>query len=269
MRRLKTLVGAGSFAYASTDTDPRTGPQRAAGLAKKAEAARITGLFTADLLQTDPEGIGGVTGSQEPIVTLAALSQITSQIGLGHHADRIHVAIVSPPDIYGKGKGLVKTHSAMIPMFVSEARKLGRTFYYRDGTNTRSWVHIDDLMRVYLHVINAAANNSSEATKAYFGENGYHFAGTQECSQIELATAVGKLLASHDVINDAKPVQVGLEELDAMSNIPNFPKLARYLYASNSRTGAERAGRLWGYKAEAPGLMEVLESDVLDALKRV
>jgi FMN-dependent oxidoreductase (nitrilotriacetate monooxygenase family) len=82
MRRLKTLVGAGSFIHAANDADPRTGGQRAAALARKAEAAKITGLFTADLLQVDPEGLAGTTGSQEPIVTLAALSQHTSQIGL-------------------------------------------------------------------------------------------------------------------------------------------------------------------------------------------
>ncbi len=82
MRRLKTLVGAGSFAYAANNTDKRTGPQRAASLARTAEAARITGLFTADLLQTDPDGIGGTTGTQEPIVTLAALSAVTARIGL-------------------------------------------------------------------------------------------------------------------------------------------------------------------------------------------
>ncbi len=82
MRRLKTLVGAGSFAYAANDPSPQTGPQRAIALARRAEAAGITGLFTADLLQVDPEGLGGITGSQEPIVTLAALSQVTSRIGL-------------------------------------------------------------------------------------------------------------------------------------------------------------------------------------------
>lgn len=82
MRRLKTLVGAGSFAHAANDKDARTGPQRAASLALKAEAAGITGLFTADLLQTDPDGLGGTTGSQEPLVSLAALSQVTSRIGL-------------------------------------------------------------------------------------------------------------------------------------------------------------------------------------------
>jgi FMN-dependent oxidoreductase (nitrilotriacetate monooxygenase family) len=82
MRRLKTLVGAGSFAYAANDPNPRTGPQRAVSLARKAEAHKITGLFTADLLQVDPEGLSGTTGSQEPIVALAALSQVTSHIGL-------------------------------------------------------------------------------------------------------------------------------------------------------------------------------------------
>ncbi|MGL4962891.1 MAG: NtaA/DmoA family FMN-dependent monooxygenase [Inquilinus sp.] len=59
-----------------------TGARRAAELARKAEAEKITGLFTADLLQADPAGLSGTTGTQEPIVALAALSQVTAQIGL-------------------------------------------------------------------------------------------------------------------------------------------------------------------------------------------
>nr|WP_306770174.1 NtaA/DmoA family FMN-dependent monooxygenase [Mycobacterium sp. KBS0706] len=59
-----------------------TGARRAAELARKAEAEKITGLFTADLLQADPVGLSGTTGTQEPIVALAALSQVTARIGL-------------------------------------------------------------------------------------------------------------------------------------------------------------------------------------------
>ncbi|MFP3244193.1 MAG: LLM class flavin-dependent oxidoreductase [Paraburkholderia sp.] len=81
-RRLKTLVGAGNVLYASGDTEVAQGIRRAAALARKAEAEKITGLFTADLLQADPAGLAGNTGSQEPIVALAALSQATSDIGL-------------------------------------------------------------------------------------------------------------------------------------------------------------------------------------------
>lgn len=81
-RRLKTLVGAGNFAFASNDESPVAGPRRSVELARKAEAGKITGLFTADLLHADPDGLSGTTGTQEPIVALAALSQVTSHIGL-------------------------------------------------------------------------------------------------------------------------------------------------------------------------------------------
>lgn len=81
-RRLKTLTGAASVIAASNDATPTIGIRRAVELAKKAEAEKITGLFTADLLHVDPAGLAGAAGIQEPIVTLAALSQATSQIGL-------------------------------------------------------------------------------------------------------------------------------------------------------------------------------------------
>lgn len=81
-RRLKTLVGAGNFVAAANDAQRATGAARAVDLARKAEAEKITGLFTADLLQIDPAGLAGTTGTQEPIIALAALSQVTSRIGL-------------------------------------------------------------------------------------------------------------------------------------------------------------------------------------------
>lgn len=81
-RRLKTLVGAASLVSTPSDESPRAAGLRAADLARRAEAARITGLFTADLLQADPNGLSGTTGTQDPIVALAALSQATERIGL-------------------------------------------------------------------------------------------------------------------------------------------------------------------------------------------
>ncbi|ASW09506.1 NtaA/DmoA family FMN-dependent monooxygenase [Rhizobium sp. 11515TR] len=81
-RRLKTLTGASSVISAGNDTSPVTGIKRAVELARKAEAEKITGLFTADLLHIDPAGLAGTAGIQEPIIALAALSQVTSHIGL-------------------------------------------------------------------------------------------------------------------------------------------------------------------------------------------
>lgn len=81
-RKLKTLVGASSVISAGNDTQPGVGIARAIELAKIAEREKITGLFTADLLQADPAGLAGTTGTQDPLIALAALSQATSQIGL-------------------------------------------------------------------------------------------------------------------------------------------------------------------------------------------
>ena len=80
------------------------------------------------------------------------------------HGDKIKIAIMCPPDIYGRGKGPGKTWSSLVPVFINEVKKLdGRVFYYGEGTNTRSWVHIDDVMTVYLNVIEAAASGGGNA----------------------------------------------------------------------------------------------------------
>lgn len=180
--------------------------------------------------------------------------------------DRIKIAIMCPPDIYGKGKGLAKTHSAFVPMYVQEILRLGgQVFYYGEGTNTRSWVHIDDLMRVYLKVIEAAASGNAEE---YFNDNGYHFAATQEHSQLTVAKVVSRVLHEQGVIENPEPAPISLEQLDCLLKIPGYEKLARYLFGSNSRSKADRAERLFGYKGEAPDLLECLEEDALDALKR-
>lgn len=182
------------------------------------------------------------------------------------NAHRVHVAIMCPPDIYGRGLGPGKKTSALLPLFTAAAQKSGRVFYVGEGRNTRSWVHVNDLMRVYLHVVEAAASDDPSTAQRYFGENGYHFASTQEHAHIDVARKLGEVLAGRGVIASAEPVEVSVEELDAVVVLPRFPMLERYLFASGSRTRAERAGKLWGYEGSERGLLECVEEDVVDAL---
>ena len=79
-----------------------------------------------------------------------------------------------------------------------------------------------------------------------------------------MAVTAAKLLKKHKVIDNDKLFPVSLEKLDSMLEMPNYPKLARYLFASNSRTRAERAHKQLGYQGEAAGLLESLEDDILD-----
>ena len=180
-------------------------------------------------------------------------------------SDKINIAIMCPPDIYGKGKGLAKTHSALVPMYVQEIQNLGgKAFYYGEGENVRSWVHIDDLMGLYLKVIEAAASGK---TGECFNENGYYFAATQEISHLEVARVIGEVLHKEGVVRDPEPKPISLEEVDKMLRVPGYERLARYMFASNSRTRPERAEKLFGYKGEAPRLLESLETEVVDFIR--
>jgi hypothetical protein len=181
--------------------------------------------------------------------------------------DRIKIAIMCPPDIFGKGKGPGKTDTVFFSLFWDVVKNLdGRTFYHKEGTNTRSWVHIDDLMRLYVRVVEAAASGFGQEIEQYFGPNGYHFAATQEYSQMEVAVESGRICKRHGLIQDEQPVQTSLEEMDGMQLHPAYPQVARYLFASNSRTRADRAKRLWQYEGKSNGLMDCLEDELLRAV---
>ena len=80
-RYLKTVTGAGgtSETYDLAVDPTRSTLDTAVRVARLAEAARIDALFTADLLRF---GAQGAIGSQEPLIFVAALSQVTSRIGL-------------------------------------------------------------------------------------------------------------------------------------------------------------------------------------------
>lgn len=81
-RTLKTVAGSGGQHWGIYDLalDPtRSTMADAAVIAPRAEAAKIDALFLADLLQF---GNQGAIGSQEPLIFLAALSQLTTHAGL-------------------------------------------------------------------------------------------------------------------------------------------------------------------------------------------
>ncbi len=80
-RTLHTVTGAGGNpgTYELAIDPTKSTVDTALTVARLAEKARIDALFTADLLRF---GAQGAIGSQEPLIFVAALSQVTSQIGL-------------------------------------------------------------------------------------------------------------------------------------------------------------------------------------------
>ncbi|KAK5687720.1 hypothetical protein LTS10_001860 [Elasticomyces elasticus] len=188
------------------------------------------------------------------------------QNAAAEYGDKLKTAIICPPDIYGPGRGPGGIRSVFFPMFVAEAKKVGATFYANDGSNGRSWVHIDDLMAVYMEVVEAAAKGGDGAD---WGKEGYYFASSQEVSQKDIAIEAGKLLHAHGLLSTVEPKKLTLNEVSGlMEGHPYYPMIGTYLWAGNSRTRSHRAEKLFGYKPSAPTIWETLEADLLASAEK-
>ncbi|RAL63721.1 hypothetical protein DID88_003368 [Monilinia fructigena] len=177
----------------------------------------------------------------------------------------LRAAVMCPPDIYGQGFGPGKKNTIFFSAYVKEIHNLGlgKAFYVGEGENMKSWVHIGDLMRVYRGLIEKAVDGGGNAD---WGKEGYYFASTQEASQKDIAVATGKILAKNGILKSADTVSIStenLKEVDAMLSDWGIPKLGRYLFASNSRTRADRAKKVLRYKGEEKEILEYLEEELV------
>ena len=179
--------------------------------------------------------------------------------------------------------GQARPLRCIFPRFLDEIKAIGSPFYANEGTNTRSWVHIEDLMQIYAKLVEAAAaggGNADWGVEVRPSENhflsllcadiqsqGYYLGASQEHSQIDVAKKTGEILAKHGLIaqDKAAPVQLPVDRINEMMQSYNFPGIGTYMFAANSRTRAERAQETFGYEPRAPGLWEVIEAEVLAA----
>ncbi|KAK4498257.1 hypothetical protein PRZ48_010914 [Zasmidium cellare] len=173
------------------------------------------------------------------------------------HGEKLKTAIICPPDIYGPGRGLKNKHTVYFPVFLKEIEKIGRPFYGNEGENVRSWVHIEDLMKVYRGLVESAVAGGEGAD---WGVDGYYFAATQSHSQRFLAERVAAILGT-------TATSISSEEIDKTMAAFGVPHLGTYMFGANSRSKADRAGKNFGYEASAPGLWEVLEEEVRAAAR--
>ena len=58
---------------------------------------------------------------------------------------------------------MVRTQSLFMPEFCENIIEQGAPFYTQSGSNQRSWVHIDDLMKIYLALVEAAVAGGGKA----------------------------------------------------------------------------------------------------------
>ena len=123
--------------------------------------------------------------------------------------------------------------------------ELGHAFYAQSGANRGSWVHVDDLMKGYLKLVE---NRRRGRRRCGMGEGGkqptsfashdlqplplvvilivlqgYYVVSSQEISQLDLARAAGRTLNAHGLIPTEGPKSLSFETVREMRG-PAYPR---------------------------------------------
>lgn len=113
----------------------------------------------------------------DKVVLAAAAGTSSAQHGDGRDGP-IKTAIVCPPTIYGTGRGQGNTRSIQLPALAKGFLQKEHGFYVGAGETYWTNVHVHDLSKVYLKIVEAAAAGGGSATWGaegyYFVENGEH-----------------------------------------------------------------------------------------------
>lgn len=143
--------------------------------------------------------------------------------------------VICPPTIYGAGLGL-EPNSDQIPKLMALSKQHGVGLYLGRGQNRYSNVHVEDLVDLYMLVIEKAPGGSF-----FFAENG-------EMPFKEIADNIARVLGLP-----------GTHSLDVDEVTKGFGEAARYGLASNSRIRAVAARRL-GWSPKGPSLQAWFDS---------
>lgn len=217
----------------------------------------------------DLEGIDALTGLPDH-----AFHRNVDKIVLdaaGHPA--IKAAIICPPTIYGKGRGVGNTKSRQVYVMANMTLKRGRAPIIGTGKASMDDVHVHDLTDLYIKMVDAALNPEPEIDEHIWGpkegyllaEGGYHVWGEVAQWVAEAARAKGyikdtTLEVSFPAVPFSPPVAESLLTDHAKPlDVAEAKEIAGFEAASyglNSRGYAKRARKYLGWNPSAPSLKE-------------
>jgi nucleoside-diphosphate-sugar epimerase len=166
---------------------------------------------------------------------------------------KIKTAIVCPPTIYGKGRGPGKQRGHQV--YELSRCTLETQTGFKVGAGRAYWtnIHIHDLSKLYLKLVECAVDGGKNAS---WGIDGYYFAESGEHIWGEVAQAIASAAYEQGFIPSDEVVALSADEADKLS------PWGSVLWGSNSRCRAIRAGKVLEWRPNAPSLKDEI-SDIV------
>ncbi|KAJ5712396.1 hypothetical protein N7493_008864 [Penicillium malachiteum] len=163
-------------------------------------------------------------------------------------AERIKTAIVSPPTVYGPGRGVIKQTSIQAYFLARDVLKRKKGIIYGEGNNVWSQVHVQDLSDLFLLLGEAAAAGGGNAT---WGNEGYYLSEMGSYAWGDVSRAIAQVACEKGYIPTAEVTN--LDDGELMGENLGYGQL---MWGSNSRGTSIRARRLLEWTPTRPTLLE-------------
>ncbi|RLL99782.1 hypothetical protein CFD26_106916 [Aspergillus turcosus] len=151
----------------------------------------------------------------------------------------VPTAILCPPMIHGVGTGPGKKRSIQVPFLIEAIVQRGRAFTVGEGNNRWDHVHVEDLARAFVLMVEEATKPNGGA--ATWGPEGYYFVEAGEFAWKEVASQLAEILHSQGKITTSDVDQLPVDEAT------KFHPWAPVLWGGNCRSRASRL-RTLGWK---------------------
>ncbi|KAK7728881.1 hypothetical protein SLS53_009344 [Cytospora paraplurivora] len=167
----------------------------------------------------------------------------------------IKSAIVCPPTIYGKGRGVGNTKSRQVYVMARTTLARGKAPIIGPGKSEWDHVHVHDLSNLYLKLVDAAVSPTPEVDRHVWGagEN-YLLADAGSHVWGEVAQWVADAAQAKGYIKDAA---VELTDTAKSLDLTHAKEIAGFeavSYGLNSRGQGKRARKYLGWNPTAPSL---------------
>ena len=206
----------------------------------------------------DWEGIDEVT-SLPDFAPHRKVDKMILAAGTGK-ASKIKTAIVCPPTIYGQGRGPGNQRGHQVYELARCTLEQKQGFQVGAGRTYWPNVHVFDLSKVYLALVEAAANGGGKAT---WGEAGYYFTENGEHIWGEVSKLVASAAQQQGFISSDEVVSVSALEADKLSSHGSA------LWGANSRCRAIRARKLLGWSPTGTSLIDEIPLAVESEAKKL
>ncbi|KAG9098722.1 hypothetical protein FRC06_006042 [Ceratobasidium sp. 370] len=170
-----------------------------------------------------------------------------------HDEDIADVYVICPATIYGVGTGPVRRTSVQIPKLVEIFLETRRAEYVSKGTNIWSNIHVQDLVQVFLLILDHAVQiqNSDGAQRPQDGFDNFYFATADEHTWGDVIAEIGRSMYKRGLVDAPEAYSVPVE---------TNPVLALYSGA-NSRAYSTRLKAL-GWVPKENSIKDTVDEDV-------